>query len=557
MPDFRNIVRERIAPLRLQPAAEADLIEEFAQHLEDRYREVLSGGAGDDEAYESVTAELDDMYSVQAELKRSQNMPFDANPIPAGDTARVNFVGDLGRDLRYTVRTMRKNPLFVLFVVLTLALGIGANTTVFTLINTFILNPLPVRNAAGLVAVASVEARQTSRSGPALPLSYADLRDYQTRNEVFDSLAGYTSVRVVTMQTPAGSQRLFSELVTGNYFTTLGIVPVKGRFFLPEEDTPGAQTVAVMNYATWQTLFGGAAEIVGKTLRLNNSVVTVIGVAPPRFIGVNAIFGPDLWIPAAMAEQLLPNEMRNALHERTKAVFQGVARLKPGISRVQAQADIATIASALANEYPEANAGHTATVRPIFDVLFGSAASGSTPVLFASVILLVVVGIVLLIACSNVANLLLARSAARQHEMAIRLATGASRGRLVRQLLTESVFLGFLSGLLGLLIGYAGLAALMVVSAVSGELHCAEVGYDGIYFRSECLTVDRLRIRHGSCLASIPRRRCGSVEGRGSHGRQEPEQDYLCECSAGRPSGIFLPPAGNGGLVFAQHGAGL
>src|SRR5205823_4371224 len=167
---------------------------------------------------------------------------------------------------------------------------------------------------------------------------------------------------------------MFTELVTGNYFSTLGLTPARGRFFLPEEDsTPGAHAVAVMNYGTWQARFAGAPDIVGRTLRLDNVVFTVIGVAPPRFIGISAMFGPDLWIPVAMAG------------------------------------------------------------------------------------LLIVVGIVLLIACSNVANLLLARSAARQQEIAVRLAMGASRRRLVRQLLTESVFLAFLSGVVGLFIAYAGL----------------------------------------------------------------------------------------------------
>ena len=168
-----------------------------------------------------------------------------------------------------------------------------------------------LRDVASLAAVAGADNRNTSKSGMPLAISYADLKDYQARNGVFRSLAGYTSPRVLTRQEGGDSQRIFGEIVTGNYFSTLGLTPARGRFFLPEEDsTPGTHAVAVLNYGTGQTRFGGAEDIVGRNLRANNIVFTVVGVAPPKFIGVNAIFGPDLWIPAAMAERLLPKEMR-------------------------------------------------------------------------------------------------------------------------------------------------------------------------------------------------------------------------------------------------------
>ena len=453
MPDFKKIVQERIASLHLEAAAESSLTEEFAQHLEDRYQELRADGATEHEAYREALSELDDLYPLCTELPTAGS-----DAVPAGDVSRSHFIGDLSRDLRYGARTMRKNPFFVLFVVLTLALGIGANTTVFTIINTLILNPLPVQNSSELVTVSTAEAKSTSKSRMVLPVSYPNLKDYQAKNEVFDALAGYTSPQIVTLQATGASERMFSELVTGNYFSTLGLRPAKGRFFLPEEDgVPGGHAVAVMNHATWQTRFGGAEDIVGRKLRLNSLAFTVIGIAPPRFIGVNAIFGPDLWIPLAMAEQLLPGHMQHALSDRGKAEFLGVGRLKPGVSLARAQANIATIAAALAREYPEPNEARTATVQPITELIFGDGSTGRTPILFGSAVLLAVVGIVLLIACSNVANLLLARSTARRQEIAVRLAMGASRGRLVRQILTESVMLGFLGGLLGLVIGYTGL----------------------------------------------------------------------------------------------------
>lgn len=459
MPDWKAIVRERLHDLHLQGTAEADLIEEIGEHLRDQYQELLSGGATEEEAYQRTISDLDDVYLLRAGSRRTPQM-VRYEPVPRGDARRSNFVEDLWKDLRYAVRTMRKSALFVFFVVLTLALGIGANTTVFTLINTLILNPLPVHKASQLSAVELTKNERTSRSrsGAPLPLSYADLKDYAAKNDVFTSLAGYTSAYPMTLQLHSTSQGFFAELVTANYFSTLGLNAAAGRFFMPDEDTTaGGHPVAVLNYGTWQQRFGGASDIVGKTLRVNNVDLTIIGVAPPRFIGVNALFGPDVWISAAMAEQLFPTQMQHALSDRSKAIFQGFGRVKPFIARAQAQANLATIARDLAREYPATDEGRTTIVRPIREVLFSSSGSNSTPILFASIGLLVVVGLVLLIACSNVANLLLARAASRQQEIAIRLALGASRQRLMRQLLTESVLLGLLSGIAGFFAGYAGL----------------------------------------------------------------------------------------------------
>lgn len=458
MPDWKSLVRRRLAPLDLSAAAEADLVEELSQHLEDRYQELRAGGASGDEAYKDAVSEIDDMVPLQAGL-RKQRRPPDNTVVVPGDAKQGRLAGDLWRDVRYALRGMRKNPAFVLFVILTLALGIGANIAVFTVIDTLLLNPLPVRNAASLASVAAYGANG-SASGAPFPISYADLTDYRARNQVFESLAGYTSPRGLSWRRNGATQSIFAEFVTANYFDALGLKPARGRFFSPEEDRiAGEHDGVILNYGTWKLRFGGAENIIGQKVNLNNLVFTIIGVAPPEFMGVNAIFGPDLWLPATVSERLMPGEMRNALEDRAKAVFLGVGRLEPGVSRARAQANMTAISSALARQYP-ADEGHTVTVRPIRDALFASSSGSSTPMVFGSATLLIVVVIVLLIACSNVANLLSARSAARHQEMAIRLAIGASRRRLVRQLLTESVCLALLSGAVGLFLGYGALRLL-------------------------------------------------------------------------------------------------
>ncbi len=354
----------------------------------------------------------------------------------------------LWQDVRFGVRTLVKNPAFALAAALSLALGIGVNTTIFTLVNAVFLNPLPVERASELVGVFTTDEKNAGPFTNLLQTSYPNYLDYRDKNEVFSGLVAYLPGLGASLAVGSDAQQVNVELVTGNYFDLLGVKPALGRFFGPSDDQkPGGHPIAVLSHGLWQRRFGGAPEALGRTFTLNGIPFTVIGVAPEDFKGVNALFGPDLWVPTMMYATVLPVQFRQWVEDRRALLMNIAGRLKPGVTIEQAEAQLKTLAKALEQEYPQPNTGRSTALRALAQVTIFPGLREA--LLLGSVVLMVVVGLVLLIACSNVANLLLARASARWQEIAVRLALGASRLRLVRQLLTESVLLGLAGGILG------------------------------------------------------------------------------------------------------------
>jgi putative ABC transport system permease protein len=432
MPDWNALLRARTAKLDMAPERRADVVEELSQHLEERYAELRRDGLDDAGAQRMALAELDAHpdFAQQMQPLRQANVPERAT---AGAPS-TSLVGDFLHDLRYAVRTLRSQPAFALVAILTLALGIGANATIFALVDATLLRPLPIPEPDRVMV-----ALNRTEAAPRGTVSPNDLVDYDQRTRSFEKIAGVIpNVGGMVMTGANGTaENVARQWVTAGIFDVIGVKAVAGRTFTEADDKAQTQAV-VLNEKFWRARYQGDPKIIGTTVRLDGEMFNIVGVVPQQ---AELIGKSDIW---ALAPIIGAPPRARGSH-----FLYGVGRLKPGVSRETALADLDAVATALAAEYPDTNAGRGVVLESLHETLIG------TDLRRTSLLFLGVVVLVLVICCANVANLLMARATVRTRELAIRAALGASRGRVVRQLLTESLVLAAVGCALGLAAGAA------------------------------------------------------------------------------------------------------
>jgi macrolide transport system ATP-binding/permease protein len=414
--------------------ADQDLDNEVRGYVEMIAEEKMSAGMNPEEARRAARIEAGGVEQVKESVR---------------DIRAGIWLETLLQDLRYAARMLRKNPGFTAIAVLTLGLGIGANTAIFSFIDAILYKPLPVQSPEQLVDLYNSEGKNVTEINY-MPLSFPDYQDLRDQNHSLSSVLAYSDT-LVAIQGAEESRIVGAEAVTENYFETLGVKPFLGRAFDPStKHAPGDDPEVVLSYTMWQRTFAADPNVVGRTLVINATSMTVVGVAPSDFFGAFRGISPDLWLPLSMDAAL---HLYDPMDDRGSNWLLSLGRLKPEVTVAQAQAELATIAAQLEKEYPKSNKDRSIKIFPANQVKFQP--DLDTTVSATSYVLLGLVGLVLLIACANLAGMLLARAAGRSKEIAVRMALGAGRLRLIRQMLTESLLLSFLGGLCALLLTVA------------------------------------------------------------------------------------------------------
>jgi putative ABC transport system permease protein len=446
--DWKKYVREHLPPLSLGGAREHEIVEEIAQQLDDAYSDAISRSLTSAQAEAHAFAQIPDWNLLAQDIQRAEqpvkteitaHVPLDWRDAMREENFRKhrggNMFADLFQDIRYAFRMLRKSPGFTSVVVLTLALGIGANATIFSVINAVLLRPLPYTQPEQLVRVFE---SNPGKGWPKFSVSPPNFLDWRAQSHAIEKIAAYESngFSYTSGDTP---EHWSGPSVTEGFFEVFKARPALGRTFSSDEFQPGKDHVAVISDALWRSTFGADRSVVGRNVSLDGQTYTVIGVMGPQFQFPSIT--SQVWTPLVFT----PDDLKDS---RGAHFLGDIARLAPGLSAAQAQSEIVSIAERLQKLYPQTNTGWTAVVTPL------SQAGGVQEIRPALFILLGAVGFVLLIACANSANMLLARATVRQREIAVRLTMGASRGRLLRQLLTESILLSFIGASLALLIAF-------------------------------------------------------------------------------------------------------
>ena len=451
MRDWKAFVRDRLRLPGVSPERESRIIRELAAQLEDFYREARAGGASEAEADAHACRQIGDWAGLARDLSTAERpharprIERLADRLEARGPSRrggLAMVAELLRDARYGVRQLSNSPGFAIVAILTLALGIGATSAMFSVINGVLLRPLPFPEPDALVRVNEIVPQYGRFS-----VAPATFFDWRAQNTSFEHVVAVSSSSASFIGTN-GAERITNALVSWNFFDLARVQPMLGRTFKLEEDRPGRNDVIILSHAMWQQRFGADAGIIGRATTLNGRPVTIIGVMPPAFR-----FPRD-------AEYWTPIALDPAKASRGGHFLAVLARLKPGVPVAQAGAEMKMISERLARQYPKESAEESADVVPLLEQIVGGARASLLALLAA-------VGIVILIACANVAHLLLVRASVREKEIAIRTALGAGRARLVRQMLAESLVLALGGGALGVVFAYLVLRPIQTLSAGS------------------------------------------------------------------------------------------